>query len=284
MTLRLPVRRLGYALRVADRLPLFPLGTVLFPGLVLPLHVFEERYRRLVRDLVTQSGDSPGPFGVVAIRRGWEVERPAGDNRAQASDAPEPSKSSKSPESPEPPGPPGLAEAGAPASGSGPQSLSLTLYDVGCSAEIRQITEHPDGRFDLVTVGRQRFRITGVDTDLPYLVATVEWLPESAGEPGVADRLAPAILDVFRRYLRLIRLDPQHADEQLPDDPTVLSHLIAATAALTLDDRQRLLAMPDTATRLHAERSLLSREVTLLSQVRAVPVPVTELGSQPGPN
>ena len=34
-------------------LPLFPLGTVLFPGLVMPLHVFEERYRAMVRDVLT---------------------------------------------------------------------------------------------------------------------------------------------------------------------------------------------------------------------------------------
>ena len=38
-------------------MPLFPLGTVLYPGLVLPLHIFEERYRQLVRDLL----DRPVP-------------------------------------------------------------------------------------------------------------------------------------------------------------------------------------------------------------------------------
>jgi Lon protease-like protein len=57
---------------VSDRLPLFPLGLVLLPGLVLPLHVFEERYRRLVEDLLAL----PEPerrFGVVAIRSGREV-------------------------------------------------------------------------------------------------------------------------------------------------------------------------------------------------------------------
>ena len=60
-------------------LPLFPLGAVLFPGLVMPLHVFEERYRHLVRDLVARSDDDgPRQFGVVAIRRGWEVEVDAG--------------------------------------------------------------------------------------------------------------------------------------------------------------------------------------------------------------
>ena len=52
-------------------MPLFPLGTVLFPGLVLPLHIFEERYRQLVRDLL----DKPEPreFGVIAIRHGRET-------------------------------------------------------------------------------------------------------------------------------------------------------------------------------------------------------------------
>ena len=40
-------------------MPLFPLGTVLYPGLVLPLHIFEERYRQLVRDLL-QAGIGDG--------------------------------------------------------------------------------------------------------------------------------------------------------------------------------------------------------------------------------
>jgi Lon protease-like protein len=52
-------------------LPLFPLGTVLFPGLTLPLHVFEERYRHLIRDLL--DGPEPRRFGVVAIELGHEV-------------------------------------------------------------------------------------------------------------------------------------------------------------------------------------------------------------------
>jgi len=56
---------------VADLLPLFPLGTVLFPGLLLPLQVFEPRYRTLMADLMT--GPEPWSFGIVAIREGHEV-------------------------------------------------------------------------------------------------------------------------------------------------------------------------------------------------------------------
>src|SRR5947208_13497309 len=49
--------------------PMFPLGTVLFPHAVLPLHVFEPHYRALVETCL----HSDGRFGVVLIERGFEV-------------------------------------------------------------------------------------------------------------------------------------------------------------------------------------------------------------------
>ena len=48
---------------------MFPLGTVLFPGAPLPLHVFEPRYRAMTEDLLRGNGE----FGVVLIERGREV-------------------------------------------------------------------------------------------------------------------------------------------------------------------------------------------------------------------
>lgn len=57
---------------MTERLAIFPLGAVLYPGLVLPLHVFEQRYRDLVRDLLT-APEADRRFGVVAIRSGREV-------------------------------------------------------------------------------------------------------------------------------------------------------------------------------------------------------------------
>ncbi len=57
---------------MTERIPLFPLGSVLFPGLLLPLHIFEDRYRRLVQDLLDQPEDQRR-FGVVAITLGHEV-------------------------------------------------------------------------------------------------------------------------------------------------------------------------------------------------------------------
>ena len=53
--------------------PLFPLNTVVFPGVVTPLHIFEERYRALVRDLVGIESVFDRVFGIIAIREGYEV-------------------------------------------------------------------------------------------------------------------------------------------------------------------------------------------------------------------
>lgn len=50
-------------------MPLFPLNVVLFPGMVLPLHIFEPRYRAMIQHCI----DSKSPFGVVLIREGEEV-------------------------------------------------------------------------------------------------------------------------------------------------------------------------------------------------------------------
>jgi uncharacterized protein len=58
---------------VSEPLPLFPLNTVLFPGVVMPLHIFEDRYRSLVRDLIALPPSHDREFGVVAIKVGYEV-------------------------------------------------------------------------------------------------------------------------------------------------------------------------------------------------------------------
>jgi Lon protease-like protein len=57
---------------VAEVIPLFPLSHVLLPGMPLPLHIFEQRYRDLLDDIA----DAPGGacFGVVALRSGAEAQ------------------------------------------------------------------------------------------------------------------------------------------------------------------------------------------------------------------
>ena len=54
-------------------LPLFPLNTVLFPGMVLPLRIFEDRYKLMISYCLEEER----PFGVLLIREGTEVGGPA---------------------------------------------------------------------------------------------------------------------------------------------------------------------------------------------------------------
>ncbi len=56
-------------------IPMFPLSLVLFPGQILPLHIFEDRYRTMVEEII----DDDREFGVVLIERGSEVG--GGDTR-----------------------------------------------------------------------------------------------------------------------------------------------------------------------------------------------------------
>ncbi len=50
-------------------LRLFPLNTVLFPGMRMPLHIFEERYRIMIRECIEEDA----PFGVLLIKAGGEA-------------------------------------------------------------------------------------------------------------------------------------------------------------------------------------------------------------------
>jgi Lon protease-like protein len=205
------------------RLPLFPLGTVLFPGLLLPLHVFEDRYRALVRDLVDAPEESRG-FGVVAIREGREV----GDGGIRS------------------------------------------LHPVGCLADLRQVEPHPDGRFDIVATGARRFRIDSVDaTSQPYLQAEVEFLDEPDGDAATV--LAGTVAMLWGAYRQaLTGTRPEDADE-LPDEPVVLSYLVAAATILELRDKQRLLEEPDTTSRLRRELAILRREAIVLRLLPSLP-------------
>ena len=223
-----------------EQLPLFPLGTVLTPGMRLTLHVFEPRYRQLVADLLNEQDPRAPEFGVVALRAGWEV----GDLQ--------------------------------------------DLYEVGTAARVTDVLPLPDGRCNLTAMGERRFTVERLDTSSqPYLIGTVRWLTEQDG-PWSAN-----LMFNTRRALRsyqeaLAQLDVAALDAEQAEDLSVdslpragtadeqmaraVSYLVARQPWLPLDDRQRLLASPDTASRLREGRVILHRETELVSQLHAVPV------------
>jgi Lon protease-like protein len=105
------------------RVPLFPLpGAILFPRSQLPLHIFEPRYREMVRDAI----DGPGRIGMI------QPHRLDDDNRAP-------------------------------------------LYAVGCVGELVGVEELEDGRFNIVLLGSNRFRlIKEAEVDASYRCADID--------------------------------------------------------------------------------------------------------------
>ncbi|MET8826745.1 LON peptidase substrate-binding domain-containing protein [Streptomyces sp. NPDC004610] len=231
-----------------DRLPLFPLNSVLFPGLVLPLNVFEERYRALMRTLLKTSEDEPRRFAVVAIRDGHEV----------------------APTSPGLPDPTALPERG-PSAGFGPDPLKA-FHQVGCVADAATIRERPDGTFEVLATGTTRVRLLSVDASGPFLTAEVETLPEEPGDEAGA--LAEGVLRAFRQYQKRLagaRERSLASGAELPDEPQVVSYLVAAAMMLDTPTKQRLLQAPDAASRLRDELKLLRTETAIIRTLPSLP-------------
>lgn len=142
------------------------------------------------------------------------------------------------------------------------------MFNVGTIATIREITPHEDGRFDLVTVGTTRVRMGTLLEDRSYYQAEVTELPEAAGDD--AEILLPQVASTFATYRSLLTGSAE-STEDLPDDPGVLSYLIAAAVVLDLPDRQKLLEIPDDGERLRVELRRLRHEISVMQVIPSLP-------------
>jgi Lon protease-like protein len=114
---------------MAVEIPIFPLpNVVLFPGVILPLHIFEERYLNMVSDVLSHDQI----IGMVLLRNGYQDH--FGDN------------------------PP--------------------VYDIGCSGLVTHSECLPDGRYNIVLRGLEKFKIHSEDQSHGYRIARVERIVE----------------------------------------------------------------------------------------------------------
>lgn len=117
---------------MAVEIPIFPLpNVVLFPGVILPLHIFEERYLNMVSDVLSHDQI----IGMVLLRNGCQDH--FGDN------------------------PP--------------------VYDIGCSGLVTHSECLPDGRYNIVLRGLEKFKIHSEDQSHGYRIARVERIVEEEG-------------------------------------------------------------------------------------------------------
>ncbi|MGQ0841024.1 LON peptidase substrate-binding domain-containing protein [Actinokineospora sp.] len=157
------------------------------------------------------------------------------------------------------------------------------LREVGCSAALRQAKQLPDGRFDIVTTGDRRFRLLDLDsTSAPYLLGTVEWLPDAEQSTVAAESVSMLAASARSAHRRYCMAAWQREDWTEPADDTELgelAHALAADCLLSLEDRQRLLEETRPLHRLRMVGKLLNREAGLLSALRAVPAPPSEFSA-----
>jgi Lon protease-like protein len=164
-----------------ERIPLFPLNVVLFPGANLPLHIFEPRYREMVKACLQQKSE----FGMLL-------------------------------------------------------SMPNGVARVGCTAEIVEVVKHyPDGRMDILTVGRAPFRVVDLFSDNPLLEGQVDYLEdrEAPGNPSVQREL----VELYEACHTLIYDDYPKNLQGTPADE--LSFLVAGALPMDLLCKQQVLEL-----------------------------------------
>ena len=160
-------------------IPIFPLpNVVLFPSTLLPLHIFEPRYRAMVEDAL----EGERLIGMVMLRPGWEPDY-----------------------------------EGAP-----------SVYPIGCAGFITHAERLPDGRFNIILRGTQKFRITAeryAREDIQrYRVATIQSIREStAGSVSAIQHARQKLEKLLAR--RLHKADHDFIPKDVPDADLV--HAIA---------------------------------------------------------
>lgn len=195
-------------------IPLFPLNTVLFPGMALPLHVFEPRYRQMT----TECLDTGAPIGIVLALTEGDIEHE-------------------------------------------------TPAHIGTMARICDYQRLPDGRYNLLTVGFQRFEVVEVHYDHLYISGLVRPLKDQpADDMQTTSELAREGRTILHEYLQLVLqlLGSEDVAIEIPEQAEDLSFLIASSLSCEDDEKQRLLEISSVTERLATGVRLLRDEVELL--------------------
>jgi Lon protease-like protein len=163
-------------------LPLFPLDIVLFPDMLLPLHIFEERYKEMIGECL----QTKTAFGIIYAH-------------------------------------------------------DETVEEIGCTAEISKVIKrYPDGRMDILILGRQRFQILFLDSGKAYLQGNVEPLYDLDATREPSSEKAARVLNLYEQAYRLLnRNNPEELN--LGSSYAGLSFKVASVLYLRNDIKQEIL-------------------------------------------
>ena len=264
-------------------IPLFPLHTVLCPGIVLPLHIFEDRYRALTRHCL----DTGAPFGVVLIREGHEAGTVRTLALAGVGALVEIREAGRYPD--------GRYDLLAAATGRfaidavDPGREPYLVADVtpledevGDEAHAERLAASAIRRFvRYLELMRARDGETSEVLDIRVEVESTG-AEDDAGEDSTDEESIDDVVDLDLEVggddlaeeppgaLEIETVTPateaeRRRDLVIPDDPTVLSYLLSGIVQIELPRRQALLEAATTTERLEALVRLLDRELLLLA-------------------
>jgi Lon protease-like protein len=240
-------------------IPLFPLHQVLCPGIVLPLHIFEDRYRAMTRRCL----DSGEPFGVVLIRDGHEVGTKGVATLAGVGAFAEIREAGRYPD--------GRYDLLAAATGRFAIESVDAQREPYLMAEVTPLDDEvgDEGRAErLAARAIQRF-VRYLDLmrardgessevlDIRVEIDATVGEPDDDVDPGATASTEPTAADPE---------PPTRRDLDIPDDPTVLSYLLSGIVQVELPRRQQLLEAETTVERLEGLIALLERELLLLGR------------------
>ena len=207
-----------------NSLPLFPLGTVLFPGGSLPLQIFEVRYL----DMISKCHKAGAPFGVVSLTQGREVRERA------------------------------------PGSPDGSAFVEETFQTVGTLASITELSSPQAGLLVIRCTGTQRFRIESQSKLKHGLwIANVNTLPDDQPLPipddlkNVATALANVINTLRSRQVPPEKM-PLHPPWRLHDCGWVANRW-CELLPMPQDLRQRMMELDAPLVRLELVSDMLER-------------------------
>ena len=139
---------------------------------------------------------------------------------------------------------------------------------VGALARIVDYMRLPDGRYNLLTVGAERFEIVEVRHNKSYLTGMARIITDDGPEDADLDELTERAHAALEEYLRLMLklIGSEDREITIPNDPSELSFLIAGCLTCEDDEKQALLELRSVSARLRKEVVLLRDETEELTR------------------
>jgi len=141
------------------------------------------------------------------------------------------------------------------------------LYDIGVTATVLQLLKLPDGTVRVLVEGKQRAKLTGIESSGALAMAAVEMLePADESENDEVEALMRSVIDRFENYSKLNKKLPAETAVQLSEieDADRLADSVAANLALKVADKQTLLVEMDTGKRLEMALAFMEGELSVL--------------------